>query len=279
MTLKEYLKILHPVFDEIAEKTGFLLARHAMNHEPTKEELQKMQSAMQEVADNLSEMSGQAQEQITEYSRQLEASYEKSKEMIEHLTELYAQSDQICKQQAEQEICLAEANRVALECKEMADRAREEWSNLESEKQKYTEKAKKQNKNLKKWCWVPGYNVYLAFDKLLNDYEARVKSARKKSEEKNREYVVKQENADREQKKVIELNRQKKEIDDRCSQLNQEIYALNTDIEAQKKQLIYWEDMKQRVSDLESKLSTGKASPDVLLEVLEMMNMFKEGIE
>ncbi len=277
MTLQEYLKEAKPVFSSIVEILSLMLEKHAMNHAPDEEELRRMQAAMDEVKQNLSKIQSEVKRQIEDCTGRYEKACEESREKIDRRAQLYDKADALSRKQAEQEVRLAEAERVALEYENLSEQARQECERLEQRKNDLKREAEEQNEKLKKWWWVPGYGQYLAFDKLFNDLESSERCARDNYDREKEKYEERKKQACREQENAALLKDQKDMVDHQCAGLNEEIKKINGEIDDWKRQLVYWEDMQQQVTILEVKLSAGKASPDVIMEALDMIDMFMEG--
>lgn len=140
-------------------------------------------------------------------------------------------------------------------------------------------KAEKKREDLKKWFWVPGYGLYLAIDTLVNEFNNDIESLTRRVTEECR----RKENLER---LYSEISREVDERRQRIEMIRSRMQELSTQMEQQtaaittyKKQLVYWEDFHMQVSRLESRLKTGESSPDMLYEVLELMEAFEDAAE
>jgi len=132
---------------------------------------------------------------------------------------------------------------------------------------------------LKKWFWVPGYGIYLAIDTLVNELDNEIESlsAQTEREKRRRDDLASQYNAI--SREVEERNRKIETIKGKMDGQIKEMERKNAGMNDCKRQLLYWEDFYMQVSKLETKLKAGLNSPDMLFELVEIMEAFENAAE
>lgn len=264
------------VVERIIMAAGATLEKHAMNHAPSGEEMQQMQGRMEEITENLTTLERQAQEQIQAFEAEQNALTRQCDMLIREREKLFARLDEVGERRSDLLIQLAREEALLREQEYLCMQAVEERDRLEEEVRRVEAEARKREKELKKWCWVPGYNVYLAVDTLVKDYNSRIEKAVKNCKEKQQEYekreFVLREIQNRLNEIESELERCKNEINAKI----EEIQKITAMLEETKKELIRWDNVRIRLGKLKSKMSAGAVSPDTLLEVLVTMDEYSE---
>lgn len=143
----------------------------------------------------------------------------------EDLSNMYLQFDKIKQQYQESDAIRAQREAALNDYKQKHDRNIEILHNAEREYEEARRKAAEQNVLLEKWWWVPGYGVYLAIDKLLNDKEVDYEAAR-------RNYDTSNENRER-----MRYNAMQAEEALRISKI--ELNNLNTQLDAKKTKILH----------------------------------------
>lgn len=65
----------------------------------------------------------------------------------------------------------------------------------------------------------------------------------------------------------------------RMTDQNRQIEQQNATIDMYKKQLLYWEDFHMQISKLEARFKAGGNSPEMMYEVIELMEAFEDAAE
>lgn len=274
-----YLGKMHTMFDAVAAAASSLMEMNAMNVSPTEEESLRCQSAFIEIGDRIRQMKNDAQEKIGEYNSKKEKSAEASKKAIEEHTKMQENLVALEKENADAKVVLVqksvEKDRYERECRESEAKLAETSRRRDAE----IKKAEEKRENLKKWFWVPGYGLYLAIDTLVNELDNEIESlgAQVERERRRRDDLTGQYNEI--SREVEERNRKieavRKKMQDQILQMERQNAAINDC----KKQLLYWEDFYMQISKLETKLKAGANSPDMLYELVELMEAFESAAE
>lgn len=276
--LQDYLKKQLPVFRHIIDCAGVLLERNAMNYAPTSEELAQMQNNAEEIRQNLEQMEKDAALQAKLYEEKVNSADVCSKQITDRLTASYAEFDRLKEQQTAEEIELERITREAeQERANLAEKQREldEYRRQQEEARQAREKKRQE---AIKWCWVPGYNIYLACDYAVEISNGKVETLEHQCDN-CKKAIDEFGNRTREtEKRIEEISRRRNELSAQCEELNRKSRELQGMLGEHKKQLVYWEDMRIKVSDLKSCLSAGSMAPDDLMELMDMMEMFGKGI-
>lgn len=278
ISLQDYLKKQLPLFRHITDCAGVLLEKNAMNHAPTPEEMKRMEDGAEEIRKNLEQMEKDAKEQVRLYGEKIKNADACNEQLINQLTSNYAQFDRLKEQQTAEEIELARISRE--EEKERADleEKQKEYDNFKRQQEEAWQKREKKRKDAVKWCWVPGYNIYLACDYAAeiskgkmetlehqcNDCKKAIEQFRRKIEERK--------------KSIAKTMERCNELSAQCDELTRKSSEYQKMIAEHKEQLVYWEDLQIKVESLRNRLETGAACPDDLMELMDTMEMFGEGL-
>ncbi len=276
--LQDYLKKQMPLFRQIMDCAGVLLEKNAMNHAPTPEEMKRIEDGAEEIRKNLEKMEKDAKEQARLYEEKMENADACNRQLMDQISSNYAQFDKLKEQQTAEEIELARISREEEKERDDLERKQKELNDFKRQQEEAQRKREKKRKDAAKWCWVPGYNIYLACDYAAeiakgnietlehqcNDCEKAIKQFRQKIEERKNS--------------IAKITERRNELAAQCDELTRKSSECQGMIAEHKKQLVYWEDMRMKVESLRNRLETGAASPDDLMELMDTMEMFGEGL-
>lgn len=276
--LQDYLKKQLSVFRHITDCAGILLEKNAMNHAPTPEEMKRIEDGAEEIRKNLEKMEKDAREQVRLYEEKMQNADACNRQLMDQISSNYAQFDQLKEQQTKEEIALAGISRE--EEKERADleRKQRELNDYKRQQEEARQKREKKRKDAAKWCWVPGYNIYLACDYAVEISKGKIETLEhqcndcKKAIEQFRQKIEERQNS------IAKTIERRNELSAKCDELNRKSSEYQRMIAEHKEQLVYWDDLRMKVESLRSRLETGAASPDDLMELMDTMEMFGEGL-
>ena len=276
--LQDYLKKQMPLFKQIMDCAGVLLEKNAMNHAPTPEEMKRIEDGAEEIRKNLEKMEKDAKEQVRLYEEKMKNADACNRQLMDQISSNYAQFDQLKEQQTAEEIELARISRE--EEKEMGDleRKQKELNDYKRQQEEAQRKKEKKRKDAIKWSWVPGYNIYLACDYAAEISKGKIETLEhqcndcKKAIEQFRQKIEERKN------RIIETAERRNKLSAQCDELTRKCGEYQRMIAEHKDQLIYWEDLRMKVESLRSRLEAGAASPDDLMELMDTMEMFGEGV-
>ena len=80
-------------------------------------------------------------------------------------------------------------------------------------------------------------------------------------------------------REVEERNQKIEAIKTRLKDNTRMMEQQNAMIDTYKKQLLYWEDFHMQISKLETKFRAGENSPEMMYEVVELMEAFEDAAE
>lgn len=278
ISVQDYLEKMLPVFKIVIECAGALLEKNAMNHEPTKEEMEQLQHGAQEIKNNLEKMEKDAAEQIRLYEEKVKSADESNRQTIEQLTATYVEYDRLKEKQTAEEIGLAQVKREADREIDNLKRAQQELGDYRRKQEETVRAIEKKREEAIKWCWVPGYNIYLACDYAVEACNSNVESLEHRCKDCQKSVEQFEQKAKAYKEKLEEIVKRRDGLSVQCDELSKKSRDLQGELAQHKKQLVYWEDMRVKVSDLKSRLLAGSMAPDDLMELMDMMEMFGEGI-
>lgn len=272
MILNEFLKnIFKTNVGWIANVLSEAIEKNAMNVSYSDEEIEKMMENMDEVQGNLEQMYRDAAAQTAKYEKEYESWAEKSKTLMQEQEKLYAALDENRTLWNEQESQMAKVRAESDSVERDINTVEQERRKLEEDLQAAIGKKKEKEEKLKTWCWVPGYGLYLGIDYMTDDLDAKVKTAKRKSDDLRRNYEQLRNRLVSAQQECEKIGRQMEEQKKRIDGIHTELKAVTQSLNDAKYQFVCWEDLKKRLEELKSKLAVGKNSPDVLLEVLDIL--------
>lgn len=273
------LGTMRTIFEAVSSAASSLMEMNAMNVAPTEEENAQLQASFKEISGHIHQLKEEAQRKIEEYNARKEESTVACETSTREYTRMQESLTQLVKENADAEVVLDQKNAEKNECERIYKESESELAELTRRRNDEVRKAEKKREDLKKWFWVPGYGLYLAIDTLVNEFNNDIESLTRRVTEECR----RKENLER---LYSEISREVDERRQRIEMIRSRMQELSTQMEQQtaaittyKKQLVYWEDFHMQVSRLESRLKTGESSPDMLYEVLELMEAFEDAAE
>lgn len=270
--IPEYLKrTLDNILPAMTAMIPAMLEKNAMNVAPSEADIQQMQNQMKMIKDNLEKMYSEAAAQTLAYKEEYEQKYKKSQELLQMQENLYRAVDESKDQKRELESQLERANREMQQIQLDMNAAEAELRKLGDEMQSAIKKKREKQEKLEKWCWVPGYGLYLGIDMLTDDLDAQIKGKEAKRQQVKRlldeKYHMKNQSAEELNAIGSRIENQEKQI----SENNTNILQITEELRKTKYQIVCLEDLSRQLQDLNSKLCVGKSSPDMLMEVMNML--------
>lgn len=278
ISVQDYLEKMLPIFKVVIDCAGTLLEKNAMNHAPTQEEMEQMQKGAQEIKKNLEQMEKDAAKQVSLYEEKVKSADDTNRQTIEKLTATYEELDRLKEKQTAEEIGLAQVKRETDEEIDNLKNAQKELVEYRRKQEEAVRAIEKKRQEAIKWCWVPGYNIYLACDYAVEACNGNVESLEHRCVDCQKSVEQFEQRAKTYREKLEEIEKRRDGLSAQCDELRQKSRHLQEILSEHKKQLVYWEDMRVKVADLGSRLSAGSMAPDDLMELMDMMEMFGEGI-
>lgn len=270
----KYLGAMRIVFDAVSAAASSLMEMNAMNVSPTEEESGRLQSAFEEISGHICRLRDDAQKKVSEYRTKQEASAAASKKAMEEYTEMQKKLLLLEKENGDAKVELAqksaEMETRERECKEAERRLAE----VRRRKEEEVKKSRKKQNDLKNWFWVPGYGLYLAIDTLVNELNNEIGSLNARLEREHRFMEELECQYKKIQQEVEEREQEGKQIKEKMAAQIKQMECQNDLVHACKQQLLYWEDFYMQMSRLEAKLKSGAGSPDMLYELVALMEAF-----
>ncbi|HBA68212.1 MAG TPA: hypothetical protein DCZ40_02515 [Lachnospiraceae bacterium] len=272
----KYLGAMRTVFDAVSAAASSLMEMNAMNVSPTEEESGRLQSAFEEISGHICRLRDDARKKVSEYRAKQEASAAASKKAMEEYTEMQKKLILLEKENGDAKVELAqksaERETRERECKEAERRLAE----VRRRKEEEVEKSRKKQNDLKNWFWVPGYGLYLAIDTLVNELNNEIGSLNARLERERRFMEELECQYKKIQREVEEREQEGKQIKEKMAAHIKQMECQNDLVHACKQQLLYWEDFYMQMSRLEEKLKSEAGSPDMLYELVSLMETFED---
>lgn len=279
MGFLKYLGTMRTIFEAVSSAASSLMEMNAMNVAPTEEESAQLQASYGEIADHICQLKKESQEKIEEYTARKEENAVASEASIKEYSKMQENLLRLEKENADARVDLVQKNAERDEYARNYNQCEKELADLIRQRDEEVRKAEKKKEDLKKWFWVPGYGLYLAIDTLVNELNNDIDSlTRRRDKERQRfnNLADKYKDISRE---VEERSRQIEMVRDRMQDQARQMERQNAAIDMYKKQLVYWEDFHIQLSRLESKLKSGENSPDMLYEIVELMEAFEDAAQ
>lgn len=275
----KYLGIMSTVFEAVSSAASSPMVTDAINVTPTEEERAQLQASFGEIATHIHQLKEEAQEKIAEYTARKEESAIASEASIKEYTRMQENLSRLMKENTDAKAALVQ-KRVEKDHYESACKQSErELDDLTRRRDREVAKARKNKEDLKKWFWVPGYGLYLAIDTLVKELNNDIESLTRRRDEERRRWDNLTELYSRTSQEVEERSRQIEMVKIRIQDQTRQMEQQNAVIDMYKKQLVYWEDFYKQICQLESKLKASEGNPNILYEVVEVMEVFKEVVE
>lgn len=276
--VQDYLKTQLPVFGHIMDCAGILLEKNAMNHAPTPEEMKQIEDGAKEIKENLEQMEKDAEEQVRQYGEKMANADASNRQLMDRISANYAEFDRLKGQQAAEEVELARISREAEKENANLLEKQKEFDDYKRQQEEARRKREKKRKEAAKWCWVPGYNIYLACDYAAEISNGKIETLEHQCSDCKKAIEQFKERAAASENKIAEIKERCNQLSMSCRELECKCSECQKMLAEQKNQLIYWEDLRMKVSSLKNRLQTGTMAPDDLMELMDTMEMFGEGL-
>lgn len=273
------LGVMRSIFEEVTAAASSLMEMNAMNVSPTEEESARLQAAFGEISIQLHQLSVESQEKIQEYNARKEESAVAAETSVREYTRMQENLLQLEKANADARVALARKSAEKDEYERACKKSEADLADIKRRRNAEVRKAEKKREDLKKWFWVPGYGLYLAIDTLVNELDNEIGSLGRRLDEEHRRLTELSGQYERLCREVDERNQKIELTKARLSEQTRLVEQQNATIEMYKKQLLYWEDFHMQISRLESKFKAGEKSPDMMYEVVELMEAFEDAAE
>lgn len=279
MNLKDFLNsfsIMRENFGEVSSMISSVMKMNAINVSPTEEESAQLQASFDEIAGHIRQLKMEAQEKIEEYNIKKENNIVASEATMKEYAQMQQSLIQLEKENADAKVALAQKIAEKDEYERACRSSEEKLANISRRRDEEIRKNNEKKEDLKKWFWVPGYGLYLAIDTLVNELNNDIDSLTRRLEEERRRRDTLVEQYQRLCREVEERNKKIEMIRARMKNLNEQLEQQTAILAACKEQLLYWEDFHMQISRLESKFRSGESSPDMLYEIVELMEAFED---
>lgn len=278
----KYLGAMRIVFDAVSAAASSLMemnAVNAINVSPTEEESGRLQSAFEEISGHICQLRDDARKKVIEYQKKKEESAALSQKAMEEYTKMQKKLLLLEKENGDAKVELAQKVAEMKMSEEQCKEAEARLAEVRWRKENEVRKSRKKQNNLKKWFWVPGYGLYLAIDTLVNELDNEIGSLNARLEQEHRHKDELEYRHNEISRAVEERDREKERIWNEMTAHIKQMECQNALIHDCKKQLLYWEDFYMQISKLETKLKTGAGSPDMLYELVALMEAFGDAAE
>lgn len=278
----EFIKCLGTmryIFTAVSSAASSLMEMNAMNISPTEEESAQLQAAFGEIGSQLRQLSMESQEKIQEYNARKEESVIAAEASIREYTRMQENLLRLEKENADARVALTQKSAEKDEFERACRKSETELQDLRQRRDREIQRVEKKRDDLKKWFWVPGYGLYLAIDTLVTELDNEIGALTRRVEEGRRRLSDFSSQYERICREVEERNRKIEAIKIRLKDNTRMMEQQNIMIDTYKKQLLYWEDFHIQISRLESKFRAGGNSPEMMYEVIELMEAFEDAAE
>lgn len=270
---------MRSIFTAVSSAASSLMEMNAMNVSPTKEESAQLQAAFGEIGSQLHQLSVEAQEKIQEYNARKEESAIAAEASIKEYTRMQENLLRLERENADAKVALAQKSAEKDELERTCRKSETELQDLRQRRDREIQRVKKKKENLKKWFWVPGYGLYLAIDALVSELDNEIGALSRRVEEERRRLSDFSDQYERICREVEVRNQKIEAIKTRLKDITRMMEQQNAMIDTYKKQLLYWEDFHMQISKLETKFRAGENSPEMMYEVVELMEAFEDAAE
>ncbi len=273
------LVAMRVIFEAVTSAASSLMEMNAMCVSPTEEESARLKAAFDEIRDQLRQLKLESQEKIEEYNVRKEESAVAAEASIREYTRMQENLLQLEKDNADARVALAQKSAEKDEYERACRKSEADLLDIKRRREAEIRKAEKKREELKKWFWVPGYGLYLAIDTLVNELDNEIGSLGRRLDEEHRRLRELSEQYGKICREVEERNQKIEMIKTRMTEQTGLMERQNATIDMYKRQLLYWEDFHMQISRLESKFKAGENSPDMMYEVIELMEAFGDAAE
>lgn len=275
--MEQFLKSKDGLLKLIYQTLAAAAEKNAMNCVPTEQEVQQMQDNALEIRKNLNDMLVEVSTKIVQYEGNLQQKTVACTRLTQELTDTYENMDGIRKAQADLSAVIAQNRcREYQYLREYDDACRKQKEMEERKEQKIREKEEKRKKAIK-YCWVPGYNIYLGIDLALDDCEGQLRLLNSKCTQIQNEINELRNKAEASKRDLDENNRRYEQLERQEIEIREKIRETEAGMAALKREIVKWEDLKLRLADLHSRIEAGNMAPDCLMETLDLLEMLRSG--
>lgn len=270
---------MRSIFEIVSAAASSLMEMNAMSVSPTEEESAQLQAAFGEIGSQIHQLSVESQEKIQEYNARKEESAIASEASIKEYTRMQEKLIQLERENADAKVSLAQKNAEKDELERACRKSESELRDIQQRRDSEIERVEKKREELKKWFWVPGYGLYLAIDTLISEFDNEIGALTRRRDEASRRMKEFSGQYGKLCREVEERNQKIEALKARMTDHTHMMDQQNAMIETYKKQLLYWEDFHMQISRLESKLKAGENSPEMMYEIIELMEAFEDAAE
>lgn len=267
---------MRSIFTAVSSAASSLMEMNAMNVSPTAEESAQLQAAFGEIGSQLHQLSVEAQEKIQEYNVRKEESAIAAETSIKEYTRMQENLLRLERENADAKAALAQKSAEKDELERTCGKSETQLQDLRQRRDREIQRVEKKKEDLKKWFWVPGYGIYLAIDTLVSELDNEIGALTRRVEEERRRLSDFSGRYERICREVEERNQKIEAIKTRLKDNIRMMEQQDAMIDTYKKQLLCWEDFHMQISKLESKFRAGENSPEMMYEVIELMEAFED---
>ncbi len=282
MDKTEFFKCLgtmRTIFEAVSTAASSLMEMNAMNVSPTQEESAQLREAFGDIRDRLYQLKAESQEKIQEYNARKEESAITAEAAIGEYTRMQENLVQLEKANGEAKVALAQKSAEKDEIQRACRKSEADLEDVRRRRDEEVRKSRKKAEDLKKWFWVPGYGIYLAVGALINELDNEIGSLSRRLEKERQRQSELSEQYGQICREVEERNQKIEMTRARMTDQNRQIEQQGATIDMYKKQLLYWEDFHMQISKLESRFKAGGSSPEMMYELIELMEAFEDAAE
>lgn len=282
MDKTEFFKCLgtmRTIFEAVSTAASSLMEMNAMNVSPTQEESAQLREAFGDIRDRLYQLKAESQEKIQEYNARKEESAITAEAAIGEYTRMQENLVQLEKANGEAKVALAQKSAEKDEIQRACRKSEADLEDVRCRRDEEVRKSRKKAEDLKKWFWVPGYGIYLAVGALINELDNEIGSLSRRLEKERQRQSELSEQYGQICREVEERNQKIEMTRARMTDQNRQIEQQGATIDMYKKQLLYWEDFHMQISKLESRFKAGGSSPEMMYELIELMEAFEDAAE
>lgn len=242
-----------------------MLQKNSIHMDLSNEEIARMEKQYQSILNSLELLRAQADDNRNRVYRIFNEKKSQCDQLSQKLPSLYTQLEVLVQRNNEQK-SIYEGRKAAYEAYNATYASkREAYEHAQIALDEARRKAEEQNKKLKKWCWVPGYGIYLAFDKLLNDKEIDAEAAK-------REFYAAEErlhtlsDSIRIAEHDFQASKSDKEtVQGTYDEMKKAITKVQGQLHQMKVEMVHWELILSEVNALYNKIKNASLSPDEII--------------
>lgn len=273
MTSQQYLKAIRNDFLITIDSLSSIMEKNAMNIAPSEAETKRLQEQLHQIETSLYKMYHESTIHSIKFEKEYDTQYQKSCGLTICQTALYSNMDSSRKLCQDLEIQLANLNAQKDTATKNLEHANKKIGELNQDLNNAIRKHKEREDKLKKWFWVPGYGLYLSIDYLSNDIQSKINTANRERDVLEGLYQANRQKVAEVSQAYASANEEYQTKQKQLVQINKDIDAVTQNLLETKQQLVYWEDLCKQLQDLRTKFEIGKSAPDVLVDVLDILEV------